>query len=730
MALRMANRSNHRAIVLVTVVALAATVPIAMTDMRNARAGSLVTFHERTAILDALHIPGLALVTANEPDPSGDDARLAIDGREDTEWVGRPGELEWKWVASFARPVHIGLLRASFGASPTSGVPTAFHWEARLAARGNPVCDATPAAGDDGWVTLDGTVQGLPPQGDLLAQPTRRSWFVDADACALRLVVDRTNAGPPVVREVRAIESARDLLLDAEASDDGAYPGFAAGDAIDGTYGRRWAGAPGKSRWTLRVDLPAPMPIDRVRLVLGFDATSVPRPTSGRSYAVSWFPVHYVLESSEDGHRWTPMATEPLRSDGSIVPLRRRLVTLPEPRMVRALRLVMTGATGASGVPETGAVPVVREIAAYRADDTRPILSAPWVLSVNANPSSETHALVGGEMMNDAYWAKFLQRRFSLVVPTMRRDDRFDRQLDARGQPIGMAPRDDAGRMLEAIEGDDPQLDPQLLSQSSPPPITVLSGSNDWDYAGETGPDRAKPRRWHWDPLRDARAGGMGQLAPAVRQRLAPFMGFCGGAQILGLLEARGADAWSAGVDQRTIDAVLRRTSGRLIRGFAPPIDSERAWPSDPHPPRAKIRFSPDDKLFEDLAGPVHRSTTMEMPEWHSDALRSDAFLPAGPLQRFEVLATSAFCGPDVVAASPRDGVVPNPAGPGWCDTVPEAFRSRDHAWPILGTQFHAEQRDFPTAGPGDPPESVADARLFFAAAYEQMVDAYLKLAP
>jgi hypothetical protein len=258
----------------------------------------------------------------------------------------------------------------------------------------------------------------------------------------------------------------------------------------------------------------------------------------------------------------------------------------------------------------------------------------------------------------------------------------------------------------------------------------VLSGSNDWDYAGETGPDRTRPRRWHWDPLRDARAGGMAQLGPAVRQRLAPFMGFCGGAQILGLLEARRADAWSPDDDQRTIDVVLRRTSGRPIRGFAPAVDSERAWPGDPHPPRAKIRFVADDKLFEDLAGPVHRSTTMEMPEWHSDALRSDAFLPGGPLQRFEVLATSAFCGPDVVAASARDGIFPNPSGPGWCDTVPEAFRSRDRAWPILGTQFHAEQKDFVTAGPGDPPESVADARLFFAAAYEQMVDAYLKLAP
>ncbi|HEX8789623.1 MAG TPA: discoidin domain-containing protein, partial [Polyangiaceae bacterium] len=425
------NPPNHRAIALVTVVSLAATVPIALTDMRNAEAGSLVVAHERTAVLDALRMPGLTLVTAD--DPSADEARFAVDGRDDTEWVGRPGELEWKWVAAFARPVHIGLLRASLGASPTSGVPTVFHWEVRVPTRVDAICDAAPAESEDGWVALDGTDQGLPPQADLLAQPTRRSWFVDADACALRLVVDRTNAGPPVVREVQAIESARDVLLDGEAADDGTYPGFRAADAVDGTYGRRWAGAPGKSRWMLRVDLPGPVTIDRVRLVLGYDATSVPRPAWGRSYAVSWAPLHYVVEVSEDGHHWSAITGEPLRPDGSILPLRRRLVTLAQPRTVRALRLVINGATGASGLPEAGAVPVVREIAAYAADDTRPVLAAPWVLSVNANPSTETHALAGGEMMNDAYWAKFLQRRFSLVVPAMRRDDRFDRPLGPHG---------------------------------------------------------------------------------------------------------------------------------------------------------------------------------------------------------------------------------------------------------------------------------------------------------
>jgi hypothetical protein len=711
-----------------TLVSLSVTLPIALTHPSPAAAGALVVEHERASVLDALHTPDLLVVRAT--DPSGDDARLAVDGRDETAWTGRPGETRWAWSAAFGRPVHVGLVRAHFGTSATSGVPTAFHWEAREASPGAASCPALSATSDEGWVALDATEQTANPAGDFLAQPTRRSWFVDAAACGLRLVIDRTNAGPPVVREVQAIEGARDVLREAEASDDGSYPGFPAAGAVDGTYGRRWAGVPGKSRWTLRVVLPEPQPIDRVRLVLGFDATSVPRPGSGRSYAVSWAPVRYDLEASEDGKRFFPIASEPLRPDGSILPLRRRLVTLSEPRTVRVLRLVMTGATGASGLPEAGAVPVVRELAAYRADDSRPILAAPWLLSVNANPSAESHLTPGGELTNDAYWAKFLQRRFATLLPALHADDRFDRSLGNRGEALDAAPSDEAGEMLEAIEGDDPQLDAQLLSQSSPPPIAVLSGSDDWDYAAETGPDPLKPKRWHWDPLRDARAGGMGQLGPAVRQRVAPFLGFCGGAQILGLLEARRGEGSSPEEDRRTIDLVLRRISGRPIRGFAPPIDIERAWPGDPHPPRAKIQFLPADPLFVDLSGTQRRSTTQSLPESHSDSVRADAFLSTAPLSRFSVLATSAFCGLDVVAASARDGVFPNPSGPGWCDTVPEAFRSRDHAWPVIGAQFHAEQKDFATAGPGDPPESVADARLFLAAAYDEMVDAYVKLGP
>ncbi len=722
-----AGRLRWGVLVGVTVVSLAATVPIALSNERGASARALVVPRARAAALDALRTPDLVAVDAAD---RGESARLAVDGRDDTTWTGRPGETQWRWSAAFARPEHLGLLRSRFGQSPTSGVPTEFHWEVRPPASRSARCDTISADDDQGWTPIDGTSQAMWQAGIGVAQTTRRSWFVDVDACALRLVVDRTNAGPPVVREVRAIEGARNVLRDAEASDDGSWPGFSAEGAIDGEYATRWAGAAGPSRWTLRLDLHEPRMIDRIRLVLGFDATSVPRPGAGRSYAIAWGPLHYRLEVSEDGKTFVPVATEPLRADGSILPLRRRLVTLAQPRTIRALRLVMSGATGASGLPEAAAVPVVREIAAYGADDPQPILAPPWILSVNANPSAQTHAAPGGEWANDIYHAKFLQGRFAKLLPTVRRDDRYARLLGPRGEVLAASPTDDAGRAIESIEGDDPLLDTQLLAQSSPPPIAVLSGSNDWDYGSVTGPDPARPGRWHWDPLPDARSGGMGQLAPAVRGRVAPLMGFCGGAQILALLEAKASQGGSPDEDRRLVDRVLSRTSGRPIRGFAPPMDVERAWPGDLHTLRAKIRFAPQDPLFSDLAGPEHRSTTEALPESHADAVRPDAFLPGGPLQRLELLATSAFCAPDVVAADPRDGLFPNPDGAGWCDTVPETFRSRDPAWPVIGAQFHAEQHDFATAAPDDPPESVADPRLFLAGAYEEIVDAYEKLAP
>jgi hypothetical protein len=718
--------------VAISLASLAMTLPIALSSPRSASAGALVTARARTSLLDALRTSELVAVHA--ADPSGDSARFAVDGRDDTVWTGRPGEAQWLWTSAFAHPVHVGLIRAHFGRSATSGVPTVFRWDVVPRDPDRTSCDP-PSPDDERWTPLSGGAQRSSAAADMLAQPTRRSWFVDTEACALRLVVDKTNAGPPVVREVQAIESAEDVLRHGHASDDGTYFDLDPSGAIDGSYGGRWAGAPGKSRWTLRIDLPAAEPIDRIRLVLGFDATSVPRGPTGRAYAVSWAPLHYTLEVSDDGQRFLPVASEPTRADGTAIPLRRRLVTLAEPRSVRSIRVVMIGATGDSGLPEAGAVPVVREMAAYRADDTRPILSAPWILSINANPAAQSHRTPGGEVTNDAYHAKFLQARMTQLLPALADDDRFARALGMRGEPLDAPPHEDAGGVLESIEGDDPQLDAAFLTESSPPPIAILSGSNDWDYDGKSGPDAAHPKRWHWDPLRDARAGGMGQLAAAVQNRVAPFLGFCGGAQILALLEARRGDSWDGSPerDARLIDRILSRTTGEPIRGFATPLDVERAWPTDPHPLHARIEFLPGDPLFADVAGPFGRSVTQALPESHADAIRPDAFGPGGPLARFEVVAKSAFCSAGVPRASAtglRDDAFPNPAGTGYCATVPEAFRSRDPAWPVIGAQFHAEQRDFSSAAPGDPPESTADPRLFLAAAYETMIDAYVRLAP
>jgi hypothetical protein len=657
---------------------------------------------------------GAGAASAAAAEEVGDDAGV---------WRGKAGDSPWTWTSLFAHPRHVALVRARFGDSPTSGVPTALRWEALRpadgSAGGSADCPATPEEG--GWTPLlDRAAAG---EAARLAQPTRLSWFVDADACGLRLIVDRTNDGPPVVRSVQAIEGARDVLRGARASDDGAYPGFGAAAVVDGTYAGRWAGAPGRKQWSLRVDLDEPAPIDRIGLTLGFEATSVARKGAGRGYAIAWGPVRYVLQVSEDGRTFDDVATEPTRSDGTPLPVRRRVVRLGPPRDVRAIRLQMTGATGADGLPHASAVPVVRELAAYRADDGRPELLPPWILSINANPSGQSHTTPGGEVCNDAYHAKFLQARFRPLLPALARDDRFARSLGPRGEPLDAPPSAEAGQVLESIEGDDPLLDAHWLLLNDPLPISVLGGSNDWDYAARTGPDAARPKRWHWNPLDDAT--GVGRLSDLVRQRAAPFLGFCGGAQLLAVLEARGETS-GADDDFKLVDSLLRRNDGHAIRGFGSPADLVRSWPGDSSPRRTTVRFAPDEPLFSDVAALDGRSATRELPELHTDAVRPDAFAPGGPLERFRIIASSAFCGPGVVAAGLGDGVFPavDPGTTAWCNAVPEAFVSRDGRWPIIGVQFHAEQRDFARPAVGDPPASVSDPFLFFAAAYEAVVDA------
>ena len=657
-------------------------------------------------------------------------AALAIDGRDDTAWTGRPGAGAWQWRATFQRPVHVSLLRARFGVDATRGIPTSLHWEAsRPDAAG-----ACPAEGDDdAFASIadafdDGTGGAV--------RPTRRSWFVDVDACALRLRISATNAGPPVVRELSAFEGAEDVLRGGSAESDPPSP--TAYGAIDGTYDHGWTGAAGAARWVLTVRLPRPTLVDRAHLVLGLDATSTPRPKGiGRSFGVAFGPARYRIQASEDGSAFFDVGHEPHAPDGAIVPVRRRLVAFA-PRTVRALRLVIDGATGEDGRPDPSAGPVVREFSAYGGADDRPLLLAPWILSVNANPAAASHLPTDdddealGELANDAYWTKYIQGRFSPWIPALRRDDRYWRTLGNFGQLL-TADRDDAsGVALEAIEGDDPTLDLPLLEGSTPRPIVVLSGSNPWDFARATGPDGADRKHWRWDPLRDAKDGGMGQLWRAVARRSVPILGYCGGAQILALLEARAHGTRTSFTDTDNaalIDEVLRRTTGQSIHGVLPKDAIVRAWPGDGHP-QPEVVFRADDPLFTDLAGPSHRRSTRAFPESHADVVRPAVFYPGQPLAGFEILARSVFCGKNVVDGGPRDHAFPNPDGPGRCMTVPEIWRAKGPGWPMIGTQFHAEQYDFTAPAKGDPPESVADPRLLVAAQYESIVDSYLRSLP
>jgi hypothetical protein len=693
-------------------------------------------FADETEPRNILRVASIVRGVRAEPSELPGTATLPLDGRGETAWRGAHGAAEWTWRAAFHQPEHIAVLRATFGAGTTSGVPTEMRWEVLPPHAG--ACDL----GDDApYETIEGTAEspapkpGTPTGLTVDAEATRRSWFVDVDACALRFVVDKTNGGAPVIRELAAIEGARDVLRDGTASSDGDMAGFPASNAIDGTYARRWVGAPGAGKWSLVVDLPEPEPIDRVRVVLGFSGAGQPRngPAQGigLSYGIAWGPVRYTIEGSEDGKHFSPIASAPTRDDGTIIPLRRRLVRLPKPRTLRAIRLAIVGATGATGAPDGRSMPVVRELQAFRADDARAVIPPPWILSVNANPSIGAHYQRGGEKANDAYYAKFLQQRFQVVMPLLARDDRYARMLGFKGEVLPAAPTQYEGESIETIEGDDEQLEPALLAGSSPPPITILSGSNDWEYASYTEWDTSSGhKRWHWDPLADAWLGGMARLGPAVKGRVAPMLGFCGGMQLLALLEAASSEApTSPEDDAKTIDAIVRRTDGRPVRGYASPNEFERAWPGE-DAPRDVISFDAHDPVFADLTSSSHRTVTREFPESHVDALRPDAFLPGGPLERFTIVASSDFCGAEVTDGGPKDRAFPSPDGKGMCTKIPEVYESTGGRYPIIASQAHTEHpRDFPKAADGDPPEAVADPQLFISGAYEAIVDAYVRNA-
>ncbi len=595
----------------------------------------------------------------------------------------------WTRVWSFDRSTHVSVIRARF-ASTTSGVPIRYRWEIRP-------CDS------DAFAPIDDASETRDDPAGLLVLPRRRTWFVDAEGCALRLSVTGTNGGLPRVDAVEAIEGARDVLRSATAEGDPSHA------LNDGRYETAWSGAPGRGRWSITLALPHPERVDRARLVLGSTATSVARAGLGRNYAVARAPQRWSLAVSEDSMTFTTVA----RGESPLV--RRPMIEIAHPRPIVALKLVMEGATDDTGVPSPTAAPVVRELSAFAADDAHPVLVEPWVLSVNANPAASARKGAGGEVANDAYFAKFLQIRFAALHSGVARDDHYARRLGSSGELLRPEDAPSDGRALESIEGDDPALGEAFLTASWPPPIAVLSGSNDWEYARRTAPNTTGTTKWN--PLLPARDGGMGALASAVKRRTVPFVGFCGGAQILALLEAR-TDGSGA-----EIDAVLRRNTGRPIRGFAPASALIRAWPGEGRPP-TRVVFDGTDSLFADLASPSGRTTTHAFPQSHLDLVRPEAFLDSGPLARMRIVATSQFCSPAVMASLRPPAVEKSPNGLR-CTRVTEVFRSRDGAWPVIGAQFHAEQRDF--AAPGDPPEAVADARLFVAATYEEIVDAYLR---
>lgn len=598
----------------------------------------------------------------------------------------------YRVVVDLGRETHLSAIRARFR-STTTGVPTDLAWEIRRC--GETTFEPIPEAVEHA-------------ESASIALPRRRTWFVDTTGCALRLSVFGTNGGVPAVQSIEPVEGAIDVLRGAVAYDDA---NAEQSSLTDAAYETAWVGTPGRGRWTLNIPLARARHLDRVRLVLGSMATSTARPKEGRSYAVARAPLRWSLLASEDGATFTTIA----HSTSSVV--RRPIIRFHTARPVVALKLLLEGSTDDAGLPSSSSSPYVREIAAFAADDPRPAIFEPWILSVNANPAASARAGNGGEIANDAYYAKFLQRRLRKLSLGVARDDRYARMLGPQGELLDVASSPADGRAIESIEGDDAILEESWLTASSPPPIVFLSGSNDWDYARRTsvGPKG----RTRWNPLREARDGGMGALASAVRHRAVPFVGFCGGAQLLALLEARRDGSGDE------IDEVLRRNTGRPIRGFAPASSLIRAWPGESGA-AVPVAFDARDPLFADI-GASGRTTTRAFPQSHLDLIRPEAFSDGAPLAGLQILATSLFCSPVVVASLHAPAVAPNPNGKGRCARVTEAFRARDGVWPLIGVQFHPEQRDYDIAPTGDPPEAVADARLFVAAAYEEIVDAYLR---
>jgi hypothetical protein len=677
----------------------------------------------------------------------GSAALAAVDGDETTAWRGDPDAKDWSVTVPFRRVVHLSLLRVRFGDDAIHGVPAIYRWEIqRPEADGSCDPEARFVTVRDGYRNDN---QGIPfLHGPSHIHALRQALFVNDDACALRLQVESMGQsfpslqpGPPVIRELRALEGARSSSEEAAVEVHGQTPGVAenAGrsallasteaGAIDGRYDTFWAGQPGQSSWTLELVWPRPRIVDRVALTLGLDAVTVPDDDGvGRNFTGAYLPTKYRIETSydDDPAHFVSWDVAPA------LPLRRRLLVDRGGRPVKRLRLVIDEATGPWGErePRLGA-PVVRDLEVFAEADARPVVKSPAFMVTNANPALLTHELSGGEASSDGLHARDFHGRLRRILGGVDDDSRWPADASLP-RTIG------TGRFVEAIEGDDPTLSPALLRASGPPPTLVLSGAFDWEFDVRTQRTSERPGRVRWNVVAPAGDdGGMGGLSPAVKQRLAPMIGFCGGAQILAMLTSMSEPAENVDEEEARgiLDRVLLRNDNSPIRGkLDHPEPYERSFWFDPpalDASRPTLRYSPRDPLFrgltaEDTAGELRR-TTREIPLLHGDMVRASAFT-RGALAGYVLAATSEFCR-TWVEDSGFEPTRVDPHDPSRrCVTVPQAFRSRNESrFPIIGFQFHPEQRDLQRLAPGSPPEARGDALNVLANAVDLVLEGYIR---
>lgn len=698
-------------------------------------------------VSDALHDVERAGDPTAVGSAEGSSPLAIVDGDEGTAWRGDPAAKSWSVTVPFQRVVHLALLRVRFGDDAIHGVPAIYRWQVQ-----RPDADGVCQPGARFETVRDGyrnDNQGIPfLHGPSHIHALRQALFVDDDACALRVEIESMgqtfptlDPGPPVIRELRALEGARSIAAQARVQgrgDRGATPeregrtaalASTAEGAVDGKYETFWAGEQGQSTWTLELVWPSAQIVDRVALTLGLDAVTVPDDDgTGRNFTGAYLPTKYRIETSYDddpAHFVVWDVAPPL-------PLRRRVLLDRGGRPVKRLRMVIDEATGPWGErdPRLGA-PVVRDLEVFEEADSRPIVKSPAFMVTNANPAILTHELAGGEAHSDGLHARDFYGRLRRILGGIDDDTRWPADA-TRPRTVG------TGRFVEAIEGDDPTLSPALLRASSPPPTLVLSGAFDWEFDVHTQKTAERPGRVRWNVVAPAGDdGGMGGLSPAVKQRLAPMIGFCGGAQILALLTSMSEPAENVDeVEARGIlDRVLLRNDNSPIRGkLDHPEPYERSFWFDPpalDASRPTLHYAPRDPLFrgltpEDTPGEPRR-TTREIPSSHGDMLRASAFA-RGPLDGFVLAATSTFCrtwvedsGYEPTAIDPRD-----PARR--CVTVPQAFRSRNESrFPIVGFQFHPEQRDLQRLAPGSPPEARGDALNVLANTVDLVLEGYIR---